>query len=97
LFSNFLTRVWIAELMPEVHKKLTRGADVAIVGCGSGRAMIEMAKAYPESRFTGFEPNSPSAFQALKSAKDEDLIDRINIRKDSFGIFAGCFDRMGRI
>jgi SAM-dependent methyltransferase len=79
LFSNFLTRIWIPELLPEVHKKLTEGADVADVGCGSGRALIEMAKGYPKSRFTGFEPNSPSAFQALNAAKEEGLIDTIHI------------------
>jgi len=79
MFSNFLTKVWIQELLPEVHKKLTEGADVADVGCGSGRALIEMARAYPKSRFTGFEPNSPSAFRALNAAKEEGLIDNINI------------------
>jgi len=79
MFSNFLNKVWIQELMPEVHKKLTEGADVADVGCGSGRAVIEMARAYPKSRFTGFEPNSPSAFRALNAAKEEGLIDRISI------------------
>ena len=38
-----------------------------------------MARAYPQSRFTGFEPNSPSAFRALNAAKEEGLIDRITI------------------
>ncbi len=79
MLKNFLTKVWLPDLLPEVHQKLTEGADVADIGCGSGRALTEMAKAYPKSRFTGYEPNSPSAFRALNAAKDEGLIDRINI------------------
>lgn len=99
LFSNYLTKVWIPELLPGVHQKLARGADVADVGCGAGRSLIEMAKAYPESRFTGFEPNSPSAFRALKAAKEEGLIDRISIHnarsdlmKDRSYDFIATFD-----
>ena len=34
---------------------LTRGARVADVGCGAGIALLEMAKAFPESRFHGYE------------------------------------------
>jgi hypothetical protein len=35
--------------------KLQSGAKVADVGCGSGVALIEMAKAYPRSTFHGFD------------------------------------------
>jgi SAM-dependent methyltransferase len=79
LFKNFLTKVWLPDLLPEVHQKLTEGSDVADVGCGSGRALLEMAKAYPKSRFTGFEPNSPSAFRALSLAKEGGIIDQVQI------------------
>ena len=34
---------------------LKGGAEVADVGCGAGVALIEMAKAYPHSRFHGYE------------------------------------------
>lgn len=88
LLTNFLTKVWIGELMPEVHGRLTTGADAADVGCGSGRALIEMARAYPKSRFTGYEPNSPSAFRALSAAKEEGLIDRINIHNARSDVMA---------
>lgn len=38
-----------------VTAKLERGAKVADVGCGAGIALIEMAKAFPNSDFHGYE------------------------------------------
>ncbi|MGH7960334.1 MAG: class I SAM-dependent methyltransferase [Candidatus Binatia bacterium] len=38
-----------------VTAKLTAGAKAADVGCGAGIALIEMAKAYPQSDFHGYE------------------------------------------
>lgn len=35
--------------------KLAAGARVADVGCGSGKALFEMAKAYPQSDFHGYD------------------------------------------
>src|SRR5215470_5245203 len=37
-----------------VTAKLGAGATVADVGCGAGVALLEMAKAYPQSRFHGY-------------------------------------------
>lgn len=45
-----------------VVQRLQSGADVADVGCGSGRALIEMAKTFPASRFQGFD-SAPIAIQ----------------------------------
>ncbi len=38
-----------------VVPKLTAGASVADVGCGSGKALLEMAKTYPRSDFHGYD------------------------------------------
>jgi 2-polyprenyl-3-methyl-5-hydroxy-6-metoxy-1,4-benzoquinol methylase len=38
-----------------VTGKLAAGAKVADVGCGSGRAMLEMASTYPASEFHGYD------------------------------------------
>jgi len=38
-----------------VVAKLEAGAKVADIGCGSGVALIEMAKAYPRSQFDGYD------------------------------------------
>lgn len=38
-----------------VVPKLAAGAKVVDVGCGSGKALLEMAKAYPRSEFHGYD------------------------------------------
>lgn len=45
----------IIPLVPGLKEKLESGIDVLDVGCGAGRAMIELAKAYPNSRFAGYD------------------------------------------
>src|SRR5438874_3540735 len=42
-FENLLIPVWIPA-MPEVEAKLRKGARVADVGCGRGRALIKLAE-----------------------------------------------------
>jgi SAM-dependent methyltransferase len=42
----------LADGLPE---RLTAGADVADIGCGSGHAVNVMAQRYPASRFTGID------------------------------------------
>jgi len=41
--------------VPGVVDALRGGAEVADVGCGSGAALLELAKAFPRSRFHGYE------------------------------------------
>ena len=42
-------------LVPGIVDKLSAGIDVADVGCGAGHAINLMARAYPNSRFTGYD------------------------------------------
>lgn len=54
------TVVWaldehILPLVPGLREQLEQGIDVLDVGCGAGRAMIELAKRFPKSRFTGID------------------------------------------
>ena len=49
--------------------KLQTGARVADVGCGSGVALIEMAKAYPRSDFHGYDIAKIPLARALENAK----------------------------
>jgi winged helix-turn-helix protein len=39
--------------LDDVTPKLDAGARIADVGCGSGKALLEMARAYPRSEFHG--------------------------------------------
>jgi 2-polyprenyl-3-methyl-5-hydroxy-6-metoxy-1,4-benzoquinol methylase len=49
-----------------VTDKLAQGAKVADVGCGSGRALLEMASAYPQSEFHGYD----SSGDAIRLARE---------------------------
>jgi 2-polyprenyl-3-methyl-5-hydroxy-6-metoxy-1,4-benzoquinol methylase len=52
-----------------VVDKLQAGAKVADVGCGSGVALIEMAKAYPRSNFHGYDIAKIALARASENAK----------------------------
>lgn len=45
----------ILPLVPSLTERLEAGIDVLDVGCGSGRAINLMARAFPESRFAGYD------------------------------------------
>lgn len=58
LFRNWYRQVLVPIALPwldGVVAKLKIGAKVADVGCGAGIALIEMAKAFPQSEFHGYE------------------------------------------
>ena len=52
-----------------VVAKLEAGAKVADVGCGSGVALVEMAKAYPRSSFHGYDIAKIPLVSARKNAQ----------------------------
>ncbi len=54
-------------LVPGLTGRLHEGIDVADVGCGSGHAINLIARAFPRSRFTGFDISDA----ALAAARDE--------------------------
>jgi SAM-dependent methyltransferase len=56
---------WLAAL-DGVVERLRAGALVADVGCGDGRATILMARAFPRSAFTGYDPD-PGSIAAARA------------------------------
>lgn len=42
-------------LVPGIEHRLEAGIDVLDAGCGRGLALLELARAYPNSRFTGYD------------------------------------------
>jgi len=76
---------WIPSLENgKVEEKLKRGAIVADVGCGHGLSTIIMAKAYPNSKFIGFDNHGPSIDKARVLAQNEGLgKDRISFEINS--------------
>ena len=74
--ANLVTS-WIPAL-EAVKEKLEAGARVADVGCGKGASTLLMAKAFPKSRFYGFDYHDKSIEGARESAKREGLADRVS-------------------
>ncbi len=52
--TNFLVRVGVPAIAG-LKEKLEAGARVADVGCGSGAALLELARAFPKSQLHGYE------------------------------------------
>jgi SAM-dependent methyltransferase len=71
-----LVPTWIPAL-EGVQAKLEKGGRVADIGCGHGSSTILMAKAFPASRFVGFDYHGPSIDSARQAAKREEVGDRI--------------------
>src|SRR5260370_9552952 len=61
----------------EVQQKLVEGARVADGGCGKGAGTLLMDKAFPKSRFFGFDYHEKSSEGARESAKREGVADRV--------------------
>jgi 2-polyprenyl-3-methyl-5-hydroxy-6-metoxy-1,4-benzoquinol methylase len=71
-----LTSSWLPAL-DGVTAKLGRGAKVADVGCGLGASTILMARAFPRSRFFGFDSHEGSIETATQRARDAGVADRV--------------------
>jgi len=76
IYSANLISSWIPALdNGKVEQKLRQreGLKVADIGCGYGTSTILMAKAYPNSKFYGFDNHPASIEYARKKAKEEGL------------------------
>jgi SAM-dependent methyltransferase len=71
-----LVGAWIPAL-EGVQEKLEKGARVADVGCGLGASTILMAKAFPKSRFFGFDSHAESIALASRRARDAGVGERV--------------------
>ena len=75
-YAANLVSAWIPALS-DVKQKLEAGARVADVGCGKGASTLLMAKAFPNSRFYGFDYHDKSIEAARESAKRSGVADRV--------------------
>ena len=83
-----LVNSWLPAL-DGVVERLTKGARVADVGCGLGASTILMAKAFPNSRFWGFDSHGPSIELARQRAVQAGVADRVVFEKASATDFPG--------
>lgn len=68
-YAANLTASWLPAL-DGVVAKLERGARVADVGCGHGASTIVMAKAFPNSKFIGYDYHLASVERAREAARE---------------------------
>jgi ubiquinone/menaquinone biosynthesis C-methylase UbiE len=87
-YSANLVTSWLPAL-DGVEAKLATGARVADVGCGHGASTTLMARAYPQSTFTGSDYHEESITQARKGAADAGLTGRVSFDVASAQTFDG--------
>jgi SAM-dependent methyltransferase len=76
-YNHHLVNEWLPAL-EGVTAKLQRGCSVADVGCGHGASTILMAKAFPNSKFFGYDYHPDSIEAARKSAREAGVGERIS-------------------
>ena len=74
-YAANLVSSWIPSLT-DVQAKLEAGARVADVGCGKGASTLLMARAFPNSKFFGFDYHDGSIDGARASAERQGLSER---------------------
>ncbi|HEY2049979.1 MAG TPA: class I SAM-dependent methyltransferase [Caulobacteraceae bacterium] len=75
-YVNNVVQNWLPALEGMIDR-LHAGASVADVGCGVGFSTLLMARAFPQSRFVGFDFHEPSVVEARRHAKEHGLADRV--------------------
>lgn len=87
-YAANLVGSWIPAL-EGVAARLEEGAKVADVGCGYGASTVLMAKAYPNSRFHGYDYHAPSIQAARKIAAEEGVAERVTFQVARAADFPG--------
>lgn len=75
-YSAHLVAAWIPSLTG-IEQKLMTGGRVADIGCGHGASTIIMARAFPNSRFRGFDNHEQSIQHAREAAAAAGVSDRV--------------------
>jgi SAM-dependent methyltransferase len=87
-YAANLVANWIPALH-DVKAKLEAGARVADVGCGKGASTILLAKAFPKSRFFGFDYHDQSIEGARETALREGVAGRVSFEVSKAKEFPG--------
>lgn len=83
----------ILPVVPGLIERLEQGIGVADFGCGGGRAMMALARAFPNSRFHGFDLCEDAFAGTAAEAASEGLTNlRFDAQDLSSGNTVGTFD-----
>jgi len=75
-YEHKLVQEWLPA-MPQVPARLAEGGTAVDVGCGSGRAAITLARAFPKARIYGYDNHPGSIERARANAAAAGLGDRV--------------------
>jgi 2-polyprenyl-3-methyl-5-hydroxy-6-metoxy-1,4-benzoquinol methylase len=64
---------YILPLIDGIEQRLDQGIEVLDAGCGRGHALIELARRFPNSRFTGYDLGADAIAHASETARREGL------------------------
>ncbi len=78
IYDSMLVQQWIPT-MPAVLALLEQGCDVADIGCGRGRALINVAQAFPAGRYTGYDCFPLNVREATANVAAAGVADRVRI------------------
>lgn len=91
-FDSLMVQEFIPAV-PEVEDALKRGVTFADIGCGSGRALIRLAEAYPNCTFTGFDIFPGQLDRARENVAAAGLTDKVTLElADASKPIPGKFD-----
>ncbi len=95
-YSTHLVPEWIPAL-EGVKERMETGCAVADIGCGHGISTLFMARAFPNSRFVGFDYHEPSIEHAKANLAEwgaKNVEFRVASSKDYPGVYdvVGFFD-----
>jgi SAM-dependent methyltransferase len=103
-YRSSLLSQWLPAL-EGVVERLEAGIAVADVGCGHGHSTVLMARAFPKSRFRGFDPHPASIREArqhaagarLEGQVDFDVARATDYPGDDYGLvcFFDCLHDLG--
>ncbi|WP_158071166.1 methyltransferase domain-containing protein [Streptomyces sp. CB03234] len=93
--DGLLTDHWIPAvdgLLPALEK----GGAVADIGCGGGRALLRMARAFENCRFTGYDLHGPNVRRAREAVAAAGLDGRVTVEEaDAGGALAALAKKDG--
>jgi ubiquinone/menaquinone biosynthesis C-methylase UbiE len=87
-YAANLVAGWLPAL-EGVEAKLHAGARVADIGCGHGASTALMARAYPNSTFTGSDYHEESVIRTRKQAAEQGLDSQVRFEVASAQTFNG--------
>jgi SAM-dependent methyltransferase len=87
-YTAYLEHSWLPAL-DGVTQKLRDGATVADVGCGHGISTVIMARAFPASRFAGFDSHAASIEAARERARESEVSDRARFEQATATNYGG--------